>query len=199
MKKGGECILRRERYYAKSAYYARERTFLYLHPTPLHLESTFKSNLFLVKSGDGTYFAWVACTCIVEVVGQAKDKTMKYYKKSKVLSNGQVATVFWQQDEWAKSAMEVSAIIGKSISDNKKWYNGNRNFQAIKSTGNCGLEGLLFFLSVIRDLQKQYPCLTVEWLDDKRQRAYAYLKKVGFQDGHYCSHPDCKVYFWTRP
>ena len=123
---------------------------------------------------------------------------MKYYKASKVLSNGQVATIFWQQDEWAKSAMEISAVIGKSISNNKKWYNDHPNFISVKSTGSCGLEGLLFFLSVIKDLQKQYSCLTVEWMDDKRKRAYVYLERLGFQYGHYNKHPESKVYFWTK-
>ena len=124
---------------------------------------------------------------------------MKYYKASKVLSNGQVATIFWQQDEWAKSAMEISVVIGKSISNNKKWFNDHPNFTGVKSTGSCGLEGLLFFLSVIKDLQKQYACLTIGWMDDKRERAYAYLKRLGFQYGHYNKHPECKVYFWTKP
>lgn len=113
------------------------------------------------------------------------------------MSNGQVATIFWQQDSWAKSAMEVSAVIGKSISNNKKWYNDHPNFTGIKSTGSCGVEGLLFFLSVIKDLQKQYN-LTIEFMDDKRKRAYAYLTRFGFKYGHYtCNNEPC--YFWIKP
>ncbi len=117
---------------------------------------------------------------------------MKYYKASKVLSNGQVATIFWTQDIWAKSAMEISVVIGKSISNNKKWYNGHINFQGAKSTGSCGLEGLLFFLSTIKYLQTQYSCLTVGWADEKRYRAYGYLNRIGFVFGHYNSRPDSK-------
>lgn len=124
---------------------------------------------------------------------------MKYYKASKVLSNGQVATIFWHQDEWAKSAMEIAVVIGKSISDNKKWYNDHINFRAVKSTGSCGLEGLLFLLSVIKDLQTRYNFLTIGWMDDKRYRAYKYLERIGFKFGQYTDHPECKVYFWTKP
>ena len=123
---------------------------------------------------------------------------MKYFKASKVLSNGQIATIFWQQDEWCKTAMEISVVIGKSISDNKKWYNSHINFNAVKSTGNCGLEGLMFFYSTIKDLQKQYSMLTVEWLDSKRENAYAALKKLGFKKGYYTEHPEFKLYYWTK-
>lgn len=122
---------------------------------------------------------------------------MKYYKSSKTLSNGQVVTVFWQQDIWAAPAMEVSMVIGKSISDNKKWFNDHINFSSVKSTGNCGLEGLLFALSVIKDLQKQYD-LTIEWMDGKRERAYAYLERLGFRYGHYTEHPEVKCLYWIK-
>ena len=123
---------------------------------------------------------------------------MKYYKASKDLSSGQVVTVFWQQDEWAKSAMEISMVVGKSISDNKKWYNDHVNFRAVKSTGDCGLEALKFAVEVILQLQKVYPILTIEWLDDKRARAYKYLERFGFVFGHYTNHPESKVYFYTK-
>lgn len=121
---------------------------------------------------------------------------MKELKYSKVLSNGQVATLFVRVDKLQRGeAAFIGFVIGKSIRQNKFWWN-DTSYNSIKSTGNCGLEGLLFALSIIEELKSSFKYIIVAWEDDKRKKAYKRLLDHGFIEGIY---RDEDVYFWTRP
>jgi len=120
---------------------------------------------------------------------------MKYYKESKVLSTGKVATVFWCKDIDAPDYTTIGFRIGKSISENKKWWNGTR---VATTTGDGSIEGLLFAAEVVRRLQKTEKGITVCWLDERRHRVYKWLYRYGFIDGRYKCDGDLCLY-WTKP
>ena len=73
---------------------------------------------------------------------------------------------------------EVGMVVGKSVTQNKMWYNDHINYRATKSTGNCGLEAILFGLQIVKTLKGK--TVLIGWSDSKREKAYSYLERYGF-------------------
>lgn len=119
---------------------------------------------------------------------------MKITKVTKNLANGQVATVFLTKDKHNQlSYIDVGLYIGSSIGEAKKWFNDDHNYRAVKSTGTCGLEGLLFCKNVIMQLKGHNVRIT--WEDNKRKIVYSRLTSLGFKLRHFTDEPDENFYF----
>lgn len=122
---------------------------------------------------------------------------MKSFKLSKALSNGQVATCFYVRDKEFPEYINVSFVIGKSIRQNKNWWNDKPGTKSIKSTGQCGLEGLMFALATVRQLQDDNNII-IEWSDEQRHSAYKYLKRYGFKEGCSKEYPGWSCLYWDK-
>lgn len=119
---------------------------------------------------------------------------MEITKIHKTLANNQVATVFLSKKKHNSMAyIEVSFCIGASRRANKYWFNDKPNYRCVKSTGQCGLEGLLFCKSVIMQLAGHN--VLINWMDDKRCHAYKKLTEIGFKCRHFKDTPDEDFYF----
>ncbi|KOP81996.1 hypothetical protein AMS60_05565 [Bacillus sp. FJAT-21945] len=103
-----------------------------------------------------------------------------------ILPNGQHLNIYFQRSRNGEfNQWGVGLHIGKSRKEANKWYNKHSKNKRARSTGTCGITGLkraLFYILHFRDQMKTYEELIIEWEDDKRMRAYRYLKRYEFVD-----------------
>lgn len=112
-------------------------------------------------------------------------------REHRTLSNGQILSLQSGIDccydylNKTRKVYYISAIIGKSIKENNKWFNKHRGRCAnIRETGRCGLEGLREASKYIQELMsniRENDLIVIHALDKRRKSAYRYLERYGFQ------------------
>lgn len=131
----------------------------------------------------------------------AEDEIIHGFYKSKKLSNGQTAMIVFEEQIRTTKKIEYSIIF--AISNKKKniikWLEGKDDCLSDKSTGKCGIEGLIWAKQQIIDFEKfinerlkyynQDIILYVWWTDNKRRNVYEKaLGKIGYKIAfRYCS------------
>lgn len=122
-----------------------------------------------------------------------------YFAKDQ-LSNGQSISIFFLEE---KTSRNIEFHIALAIANRKKhireWILGERDLLSFKSTGTCGIEGLIWakkklveFESFITDRHAKnlYSndtkiTIVVGSTDAKRKRVYRHgLKKLGYESGY---------------
>lgn len=119
------------------------------------------------------------------------------FSDSKILSNGQVATIELRLTRIRGTGIRVYDVVA-AIANNpisaKKFCRGRADHFDGVATGRAGLEGLLFFKSIVERYvalmgSKHMPygrCetyLVVQGADEQRERVYSRLTKIGFYTG----------------
>ncbi|MBP1308968.1 hypothetical protein JOD82_001988 [Paenibacillus sp. 1182] len=116
------------------------------------------------------------------------------YSAKGVLSNGQTICMFFVQHRTYQD-LEFSVIL--AIANKKKhireWILGTRDVLSDKSTGKCGLEGLIWGKTMLsafeKNLKKEYPngkdqgkvTIIIYPTDSRRKKVYTHgLKKNGY-------------------
>lgn len=115
----------------------------------------------------------------------------------KVLKNGQVAMLFKTEESCVlypgKRLHYIDFVIEQDEATCLKWYK-ELHFPMgeidTATTGNAGLEGMLFALQTIQELMKHVDkgdIFIVQPTDDRRNKAYRRLLKYGFrkEQNHY--------------
>ena len=119
-------------------------------------------------------------------------------RKHFTLSNGQHMGIYIMEKKFRVmndadpnynfTAWEVGLCIANTRRQCNDWYersekNKRGKMVINRQTGNCGLEGMRIAYNVVKDLQKSVDSndiISIRWCNDKRKRAYAYLKRLGF-------------------
>lgn len=113
------------------------------------------------------------------------------YRVHKTLSNGQLLSVYFncrRNLEWgdgnAYDTWTVGVRVGKGARDNNDWWNKSRVNCSINTTGHCGIEGMMAAKDIIMSFVSVHlpsaQKLVITGTDDRRTRAYAWLKRLGF-------------------
>lgn len=107
------------------------------------------------------------------------------YRVHEILPNGQHLNLYFtrmKSGDFIKQ-WHVSLVISSNRKEANQWF--SKKGKEI-STGNCGLVGLRRALFLILEFRKKLRWneeIVVAWEDDKRKRAYQYLKRFGFVRG----------------
>lgn len=119
------------------------------------------------------------------------------HKVHKRLSNGQTASIYFRLDRnqrftdgYYYDCWYVAFVVGDHRSLNNRWWAGHSKLYDDKSTGRCGVEGLMWAkkeLLAFMDARSSdvYQWVVLDPTDDRRGRAYSRLKKDGFLPGVY--------------
>jgi hypothetical protein len=107
----------------------------------------------------------------------------------KILSNGQHLNIYFEKHSSCNPicVWTVGLCISKTRKQANEWWNNKKSRLSKqinnKTTGKCGLEGLLKALSFILEFRDSLPKMAelhIEWADIKRKSAYRYLLKHNF-------------------
>jgi hypothetical protein len=115
------------------------------------------------------------------------------------LSNGQHAAMYVMvENPEGYYAHYVGLCIGNTKRQCNDWWQGRQNRRVrsvnLKSTGKCGIEGLVWALNQLLDLEKRltaclkdgnFEVIVIAAEDNKRASAYERLKKYGYQEASY--------------
>lgn len=114
-------------------------------------------------------------------------KRKSEYRICEKLSNGQLLNLYF----WRIKSTEVNFFIwkvGLCICNNRRsanqWISKAKSKLNNKQTGKCGLEGLAKACHYIVEFRSNLPMnaeIQFKWTNDKRKRAYRYIKQYGFQ------------------
>jgi hypothetical protein len=114
-----------------------------------------------------------------------------YFKKHKLSNNQTIAIFFMKEIEMGITEFHVLLAIANKRKYIKQWLMGERDVFGEKTTGTCGLEGLLWakrqliaFENFIKTRYK-HVIIVVNWLDNRRRKVYEYgLGKIGYRMGY---------------
>lgn len=119
-----------------------------------------------------------------------------YFAKG-TLSNGQTITIFFMEQRTSRGIeYNVALLIANKKKHIREWIMGTRDVLSDKSTGTCGLEGLLWAKRQLSSfeayIQERYPDNTKRTItmviypsDTRRKRVYVHgLKKAGYELGY---------------
>lgn len=127
------------------------------------------------------------------------------------LSNGQLLSVYFRRHKSLEAGEKVVYVwtvgvhIGKGRKEANRWYHGGgaENYPLNKSTGECGLEGLVQAGKYIREfgynLMGRRSEMQIGWIDEKRMRAYKFLLRYeGFTlyEGECIAFRNPEFYTW---
>jgi hypothetical protein len=118
----------------------------------------------------------------------------KEIRMHKVLSNGQVASFYALRIEHRDntSSWDIGFRIGTCIKANNYWMHKITKGNSVLSTGSCGIEGMMYAAQCLTNLEDMLyvdDCIVVRWLDSKRKRAYAYIQRLGYEQGTFRDEP----------
>lgn len=118
-----------------------------------------------------------------------------YYETSK-LSNNQTISIFFLLEEQARAdEYNVVLAIANKKKHIKEWITGERDLFEEKTTGRCGLEGLIWAKRKIIEFEEfignryrkgsKETIITVQWTNNRRRNVYEKgLKKLDYQIGY---------------
>jgi hypothetical protein len=114
-----------------------------------------------------------------------------YFKKHKLSNNQTIAIFFLEENKMGNREFHVLLAIANKRKYIKQWLMGERDVFGDKTTGTCGLEGLLWAKRQLIDFEEfiktryKNVVLVVEWLDKRRRKVYEYgLGKIGYRVGY---------------
>ena len=124
-----------------------------------------------------------------------KDSGCRFYRKRDKLSNGQFCQIEFSE-EYMPIDSRINYYVGFAIANKKKelnkWFDGKDSSINCKTTGKCGLEGLLWAKECIKEFEEYiweiyggyeggiYIIVTGE--DKRRYRVYERgLRDLGFE------------------
>lgn len=121
---------------------------------------------------------------------------MKILRRYKVLSNGNCMAMYItrRRRRLFNFAMIVSLCIFENKRECDKWFlnKGNSN----SNVKTCGLEGLVKAVRWLKELIASIgknDLIIIYWNDERRYRAFKYLKRYGFRESVYLNRP-CYLY-----
>lgn len=122
-----------------------------------------------------------------------------YFAKDQ-LSNGQSISIFFLEYKTSRNIeFHIALAIANRKRHIKEWITGERDVLSLKSTGDCGLEGLIWAKKKISEFEAYIAdrhakswyskntkiTIVVGATDARRKRAYTHgLKKLGFVTGY---------------
>ena len=118
---------------------------------------------------------------------------MKTYRKYGKLSNGHYLAMFITRRK--KDNLNFSWIVAACIYETKRmcnyWFR-HQERALTKGENTWGMEGLLKALSWLKELEQAIPkgdSIVIYWIDERRYRAFKYLKRYGYIEGIYLNRP----------
>lgn len=119
-----------------------------------------------------------------------------YFTKG-TLSNGQAITIFFMEERTSRGIeYNVALLIANKKKHIREWIMGTRDVLSDKSTGKCGLEGLMWAKRRLAEFEvyihdrfpdrtKRSITMVIYPSDTRRKRAYVHgLKKSGYELGY---------------
>lgn len=122
---------------------------------------------------------------------------MKVFPQYKILSDGSCMAMYITR--YRRGFSNFVMIIALCIFENKtrcdEWFKTQDKPQK-SSVKSIGLEGVMLAIRWIKKLQEQIQrndILVIYWTDERRRKAFRYLKRYGFVESVYKKRP-CYLY-----